>query len=416
MEVIIFYEHVSREYDGCVYISNALKSKYNINSKIFSIIFEYYDAVKYAKNHKVDMVIVPWLYDKKNYELSVPFIKLNKNLVVLNLHHEQIASDVSPNSVIPQDDVSKNNVIHLVWGEFFKELLIKNGVCKDLIFKTGSIRTDANYHTNINLDRNIIANRYGLDNKKKWILYSENRDWVWGNYQNVQKAYLDAGCSLEDFNTFYQETKASLKKTMEDINNLSNSFFEVFEIIYRSHPGTIVKDSFDSRIHIINYYSIYEWLKNVDVNIVSCSTTIFESDSCGIASFVDESHHMPNRFQTWGLCQYPKLQSLNELNEKLINENKIFLKKNKIYEQYIGIANGNIAEYIADIINSIANNKINYSNKIIKVSRIRYILKFFRCKAVKILYKHNLLEKIKISKMAIRMKNDIPSSWRKNIM
>ena len=411
MNIIVFYEHIARELDGCKSIINELENNYNVKAFNYSIIFEYYKALKIAKKTKIDMIIMPWLYSEKDYELVVPFVDLNPEVVIVNLHHEQIGSMISERLLIPKDETSKNSVIHLVWSEFFKELLIKSGVNEDLIFVTGNIRTDSiPKEIESETDRKQYGDLYDLDVKKKWILYSENRDWVWGNRENMEKVFLKSGCSKEDFENFFRESLASINKTIENIRSLEDDFFDSYEVIYRPHPGTKINNDIDSRIKILNKGSIYQWLKVVDANVVSGSTTIFESDLCGVPSFVDVSFFMNERFQAYGIYDYPKIRDFRELSQILILKNKEPDELTRKYEKYLGIADGNVSKRIAEQLNNLLEYEKpeSYKNKYLKVDKIRFIGKFLREKLIEFIVKKNLLDILNWPQYAIRMKADMP--------
>jgi hypothetical protein len=415
MNIIIFFEHIGRELYGCQKVSEYLIDKYDYKVSIYSIIFEYYDALSYAKENGIDLVVMPWMYSKRDYELVAPFIEINNDLVIINLHHEQIYSSISKDIIIPKNSYCKNNVIHFVWGENFKNELIKSGVDKDLIYVTGNIRTD------IVLDkfdkknsRLKYSEEFNLDTNKKWLLYSENRDWIWGNKENLLKVYTEAGCTEKDFEYFYRETATSLETTINDIKDLPDAFFDLFELIYRPHPGTTIQNSFDNRIKVISKYGIYDWLGVVDANIVSGSTTIFESDMLKVPSFVDSGYEIPEKFRTVGINKYPKINSLTEISNDSINETKMSLDFKKTYEYYLGSVDGKSGERTARIIDSILKHgNEKYIARKIPYNKLKFRLKYFREKAIRLIVCLNLLEILKRPRIAYRLKNDIPYVKRK---
>lgn len=410
MNIIIFYEHIVRELDGCNSIISEINKYDDLKAYKYSIIFEYYKALRFAKKEKIDMVIMPWLYSEKDYELVVPFIKLNPDVLIVNLHHEQVGSVISDGAVIPRDEVSRNSVIHFVWGENFRDILIEAGVNKELIFVTGNIRTDfVQTKAKAKEVRNQYSRDYGLDLSKKWILYSENRDWVWGNKDNMKKTYLSSGCSEDDFDGFYKESLESINTTIKDIQGLEDSFFEMFEIIYRPHPGALINNNIDKRINIINKGTIYEWLYIVDANIASGSTTVFESELCGVPTFTDISFYMDERYQTYGMYDYYKIKTLQDITNELLSEVKKSDEKTNIYEKYIGVVDGKVANRIAKQVSELLNTKVDtYSNCYVKVNKTRFYGKLVREKIIEFLYKKKILYKFNWPKYAIRMKEDIP--------
>lgn len=410
MKVLLFYEHITRELASCNRISSKIQDYEDAEVAIFSIVFEYYDAIRYARERGVDVVVMPWLYSDRDYELVMPFLKINSRIIVVNLHHEQIFSDISRNILLPKGNTCANNVIHLVWGDGFKNELVSIGVTPDLIYVTGNVRTDSIFESN-GIDRQYLSRHYGLDSGKKWVLYCENRDWIWANKNNMRFAYTEAGCLDSVFERFYMETVESLEASIKDIQGLGDAFFDHFELIYRPHPGTLLQETFDSRVHVIPEMTVYDWFRVVDANVVSSSTAVFESDMFGVASFIDNCQPVSEEFLAKGITEYPRIDSLAELTEGLITATKVELAEKKIFETYIGVADGECASRVAEVLREIyEEGNLSYSVGEVPINRSRYFLKYLREKAMKFVVLSNLLPIIKLPRLAYRMRNDIPYS------
>ena len=110
--VVIFYEILSREYLACDKIRTFLEEKHNYKVGVFSITYQYYDAVKFARKNGIDCVVMPWLRLKENYDLMAPFININKNVTICDFSHEQIASDETCELYIPSTIETKTKVFH----------------------------------------------------------------------------------------------------------------------------------------------------------------------------------------------------------------------------------------------------------------------------------------------------------------
>ena len=149
-ESITFYEHITRELASCNRISSKIQDYEDAEVAIFSIVFEYYDAIRYARERGVDVVVMPWLYSDRDYELVMPFLKINSRIIVVNLHHEQIFLTFLEYS-LPKGNTCANNVIHLVWGDGFKNELVSIGV-PNLIYVTGNVRTDSILSQTVSID------------------------------------------------------------------------------------------------------------------------------------------------------------------------------------------------------------------------------------------------------------------------
>lgn len=405
---MLFYQHINREKEACLSLKNELEKKSEVKIYIFSIDFEHYKVVNLCKKIKIDMIIMPWMYHDMNYELMQPFLRTNSNMYIINLHHEQIGSEMSYKILLPKGENAKNSVIHFVWGDFFSNKLLNSGVKKDFIFKTGNIRTDSIQKKIKN--RNILSSEFKLDYNKKWILFSENRGWVLSINETKEKDMLYMGYTIDEIEEYKKVTRESLELTMKEFNDLEDAFFDKYEIIYRSHPGTRAPQDINDRIKVIDKYSIYEWINAIDINVVWSSTTIFESDIKNIPSFVYEPIENPYKFKTAGLELYPKISRIVELDYISISDIKKDLAIKKIYQNYIGLVDGkSVYRTSLRIMNILDNSKsMEYKASILEYSKYRYYRRLNFQLITKLFVKLNILKILKYPRSAYDLINDIP--------
>lgn len=406
--VVLFYQHVVREYSSVMRLKEYLLLK-NMRVMVYSIDFEYVSAFKFAKKNPIDIIVTPWMYHRVNYEKFVPFLHYSPQLVLINLHHEQISSKLTEKILIPQSSEAKNCVYHFVWGDFFKTLLIDGGVYPHLIIKTGNMRNDEVFK--IQSSRSNFSEKYNLNSNKVWILFSDNRNWVdyWSEAEKAEQ--MSMGISEELLEENYIVTKKSFEITISELHDLGENFFEEYELIYRPHPGSQIKQGrFPKEIKVITEGTIYEWLNVVDVNVVWSSTTIFESDAMGVPSIVYEPIEHPDIFRTNGTEAYLKIQKLTDISQDSIQLAKKIQEENQNYKVFYGEIDGNATQRIADSIEDITNNRdtIMYQATIVcysKKAKTRAILFNFVTRAVIFLH---LFDIIKFPHSAWKQKNDIP--------
>lgn len=406
--IIIFYEHINREYEACLRLKNEIENSgahYSVH--LLSITFEYSKALKINKRNIIDMVILPWVYVDNDYKLLQPFLRKNKNLYIINLHHEQITSEVTDKALLPRGENARNSVIHFVWGEFFKEKLLDSKVNDNLIYITGNIRNDKLSLGSI--DKDELSKEFQLDINKKWILFSENRGWVLSNTERKDNHRLALGFSKDDLNERKILTQESLERTLNEFHELPDSFFKDHELIYRPHPGTEAPENIDCRIKIISKYSIYTWISAIDVNVVWSSTTIFESDIKGVPSIVYEPMEHPEKFKPYGINNYPKISKFEQINDELIKYYKDIIAPNKIFEKYIGLVDGKSVERAQKAITMILSEGVKgYNPKIIDYKKRKIFRKILFEFITKFFVKFNILEFIKYPNTAYALRNDIP--------
>lgn len=377
--IIIFYEILSREYFACQKIKIFLEQKFKYRVKIYSVIYEYTAAIDYAKKYGVDCIIMPWLRLKENYKDMVPFLNINPEIVLCDFSHEQIASEETDKLYIPNTPETKTKVYHFCWGNYFKNLLMENGILEKQSIVTGNVRLDFKYE--IQKDKTALAEKYELDEKKKWILFAEARDWVIDEYNFYVR--LSQGLDEQLEKESLEWNKKYLKEIYRQLNELDDKFFEKYELIYRPHPSCSNPSEITNKnVKITADYSIYEWLGNVDYYISSASTSAFEAESIGLPVVCFELKDMPKTFKTYGLDEYYQISNLNELNEDLFKKAKEFVNNKNVYEKYIGLSDGKNCERVADVVNELLNEEqkikhelFEFDKKQLKVRRIKEKIK-----------------------------------------
>lgn len=411
MNVIIFYEHLTREWKA----AQRLKERFQlagISVNIYSIIYERTIANFVALKYKPDIIFVPWFVDGTHEKILQPFIQLNPKVKVVNLHQEQISSPACEQCLYPKTEYTKNGSFHFVWGEYFKQRLIENGVNQDKIFVTGNIRNDEIYA--VSLKRKDLAQKFHLNSKKKWILFAENRGWlIQQNSEGAWKELKSRGMSCESIKEAMEYTKNSLTAFILEMQHLDEGFDKTFELIYRPHPGTMFTEVVSKCVHIINDESIYTWLNNVDLFLTCESTSIFEAELCGVPCARIDLVNEPETLKMPGVHQYPVVEHLNQINDKTIET----LQKNQrhstpIWNSYLGNADGNAVQRTVDYAM-----KLKCENNIIGISKLSMYERTRQMIYELVVYitdKTGLLYTLKTPKSAYGESRDIPFSKKNN--
>jgi len=404
MNIILFYQHITREYLSCCKLKEELEKELGAKVSIYSIDFEYFKAIKEHKKGKVDVIFMPWLAIRENYYFLMPFLKKNPKLITINLHHEQIGSKTSFDVLIPKDKILHNNIYHFCWGEFFAENLAKIGVSNDFIKINGNIRADQS--TLILKTKEELAKEFDLDKSKQWILFAESRDWIWTFGEEDILEMGKNNCDMNEVRTSIDVHKLYLLKTYEDFKKLPDKFFDKYEIIYRPHPGTVSPIKIDNRIKVNSKHSIYNWINACDIYMCSTSTSIFEAEMMGKVVMICERAEFPSQYQMFGLEKYYNINSILNLNDEEIKKAKEFNKK-PIYEDYIGKCDGN------NIKRTVSLTKQIFEERKLNMEYIKVPKKFFLRKRLyelvtKFTVKTGLFSKLKFPRSAYRERNDIP--------
>lgn len=406
MQIIILYQHISREYQACQGLKNALNQRANVKASVYSVDFEWSVAYLQAKKNGLDVLIVPWLYDEENYQLFYPFIKLNQNLIIFNLHHEQIACSSNECMLQPRSDGAKN-VFHCAWGDYFKSRLEISGVKSDKIFVTGNLRNDSAFLTN--KSKKDLAQEYGLDINKKWIIFAESRGWALKCDEKLMNYYVNTGVLRADMEERLQLDLKSLTAFVSQLNTLKDDFFKQYEFIYRPHPGTAAPKQLNSKVKIISSETIYSWLKASDLYLTWNSTSIFEADILNIPALLHEPISNSAKHRAHGLEKYETITSFEQISKELLENCLCKQKDKKIYEEYFGIVDGNATARLAQCIIGLDNKTNTNQNVAINKQNRNFIYRKICFELVTyILGKMRLLKKLKFPRSAFYQYNDIP--------
>lgn len=410
--IVFFYEHISREVDAIMHIVHTLLNHAEIELEVIvaQINIEWSDAVQYAKQSGVDAIILPSCYAAiPDCLWAKPFREINKQVAIVNFHHEQILTPFNKQAQLPQDEYAKNGCMHIAWADGFRESLSRIGVEEHLIRVTGNPRADLLLQKNIHANKALLAKRYHLDESKKWILFCENR---YGSAAAAIDAQAKNAVNRAiDKKTFIN--KMHLDEEAQNImycqmRSLPATFFEKYELIYRPHPGIESKYDLPNTIHVIQNESIGIWLKAIDMMLIWSSTSAFEADVLGVPVVRHEPIPNQAQFQPRGIDFYPCIHDLKDIDDKLISEVSLHNRSKKNFEINYGKVDGGSYARISDMILEAIDNpprlkvlpeKLNVKKEYAIFKTRNYISNF--------LWKRNLLQKLKWPKAGYVHKDEI---------
>lgn len=404
MNIILLYQHISRELYSIERLAEKIEKNGN-KAFIYSVDFEMDYAYKTAKRYKIDIVVSPWMYHTKNYEEFVYFIERNPEVIIVNLHSEQIYSMYSKPILLPTEGVASDSVFHFCWGENFKNLLLENGISDKLIRITGNIRNDELFSTKFSKEE--LAMKYDLDTEKKWILFAENRNFVKDKKISINKEHLCKGITVEKMEEREKIAAKSLEMTVKELNEIGSDFFDEYEFIYRAHPGFQGDMGITNKcIREISELSVYEWLNVSSACIVWNSTTAFESELFNVPVFVYSPIKVPQEYMTVGLDEYCQIDRI--LNFLKYDFDEVVERQNNVknYINYYGIVDGKAAERVEEELRTIYNNHEYYRAKVIP--RAKNYKSYMALILTRILVRLKLLDIIKIPHSSYLHKSDIP--------
>lgn len=383
----------------CQLIRKKLGCNKDLDIYVLSYHWEKIEALKVLKKKTVDFILIPFAYTEPDLEFYKKFYVKNPNLIIANLHHEELTCQIWDDLILPRDDMARNAVLHFVWTETFKQLLINAGVNSKLIYVTGNVRNDLAKISEI--DKVRLSQEFGLDSGKKWLLYAEHR------MPDKEAALLNFDNPEEK--KYYEEDVKSLEETLRQMENLDNEFFENYELIYRLHPGSNKTNLNSECIHIIKEYAIYDWFNCIDALIVSQSTTAFEADMNGLPVLFHNPFDTPDEYLMPGISRYYKIHELKEISEDLLETARNYEENKFIYKDYMGDNDGKNADRIVSCIKEL----LKTGNRELgclatEYSSFYYLKRFLRGKLFRLYKKSGLMNYLRKPAVFYYNQEDIP--------
>ncbi|MBR6525974.1 MAG: hypothetical protein IKT57_08370 [Clostridia bacterium] len=344
MNVIIFYEHLVREWNAVQQLKKALEEK-GARVKVYSLIFQRTEAILDSLAHHPDVIYMPWYNLELHEQILSPIVRKNP-VVIINQHQEQVGSPASEVQLIPNTEATKNGCYHFAWGKHFENLMLNNGVDASMIRVTGNVRNDAGKSKKPTISKQELAEAYNLDAGKKWILFAENRGWLsQRNSEKTMQELIAMGSTAEQLKASLTYETTGLQMLVDEMWKLDENFAAQYELIYRPHPGTQFEKAIPDCVHVLTDRSIYDWINVVDLFLTCESTSIFEAEMCGVPCATIDHVEKITENKMAGLPDYPRLNSLLDINDEWIAALKEEQQNREpIYQRYIGLVDGKACE------------------------------------------------------------------------
>ena len=275
IDVCILVEHVNRELESALLIKVYLE-KLGLSCEV--ICYSYFKYENFWR-YRPKLVIVHSCYSNGGLKSLIQF-RLKEAPVIINLHSEQIVNSVRRDVIVGQDE-AKDKIYHVSWGDVFTKSLLDAGVNTDAIIECGNPRLDFFKEGIVEqfvCSRKELALDYGLDENKKWALYSAN---------TMHLRRLDEKPGNPHWPQAIEVGTKSFHKIIEWIECFVKEVPDI-EFIYRPHPGEFkiidklkeLKQQY-SNFHIINEQAIRNWLYHCEFSGSWMSTSCVEASMFG---------------------------------------------------------------------------------------------------------------------------------------
>lgn len=282
IDVAIYYEHVVREYDTASFIQGYLEDR-GFSVRKFSVYYDYWRSIA---DYSPRLIIPNSCTNDKTVAKYTGYSDKRPYYKILNLHHEQVA---------PEEDFRKffyprgesRLTGHVSWSKGFTRFLEDAGVPDELIYRTGNPRWDP-YRPEMeefNVSREDLSKKFGIDPKKKWVLFAGN--FVYGT-RAVQKLRPIVEASLKEI----EDDRCAYLELLDWISFAMERLDEDVVFIYRPHPDEIITGLIEDirsrygNFRIIADMPLKDWILQSDQVMVWRSTSSIDSLIAGKPTFI----------------------------------------------------------------------------------------------------------------------------------
>lgn len=377
MNICIVYEMNNREFNNCVLLERELLRRGH-NVKICNKT----EDVNFFK--LFDVVMIPNSYRTSDVD-GYRYIFSPGNRIMVVYPCEQVVNRFLPDFYEHTTQNKVKHLPHLCWGEDYYSWINELGYDMSCTSIVGALQLDfcRPIFREIYSERQELANHYGLDNNKKWILFIS--DFVLMNELRFEQ-YINAGAldrkTLTKRRDFEEKSKNEILSWLITFLKENNDY----QVIYRKHPVEIlteemeqIRDESPDKFFLISELNIKEWIMNCDYVTTWNSTALIECYAADVKvgllrpySFSEEPAMNEYAFYS----HYQSITSYSEF-ENCIRKGLYEYNKDTIQEinQFYSILEVPTFVRIADAIEKIAmHSELIHKEKNYLLHRVSYCL------------------------------------------
>lgn len=324
VDVLLCIEHRDRELDIACALANELE-KNNLNVAICSTIFH---PVFSLLTVKPKIVITPSTAFGKGSIGELFYSLYGGTITFINLNYEQFISSWKGKYKTSAHPFSRENQIQLVWGEYFKSELIKNGTNEDNIYITGrpSLELVKNkYSCN---DKSDFSISYPAHHNKRVCFIALTDGLAFVSELKI-KNIVDGGANKEGLIQHIEYVKKNMHALFKEIAQEAEKHSEVLFVL-RPHPSVpeaayyelFIKLGIEisPNILVTKDENAFWWLSKSDLFVTNYSTLCLESKVLNVNTYIYEKFESSNVEDYWYTSTALKCNSLTEIlqtNEEL---------------------------------------------------------------------------------------------------
>lgn len=352
VDFILLFEHQARELQALCLL------KYELEKRGYSVKILYVKSWNWRAYRSV-VVVTPYLYNNKEYFEFSRFNKGNSNKII-NLQWEQVFNNDEDTIKFHMPKGLAQNVVHLAWGKYNKEQLIKYGVYDSLIFVTGNINMDfcCDKLKKIFKNKLEIANiykKYNLNNNNTWILFISSFSYT---DSFIVQMVNDTSLDKKRTSSFAQFSIESQKVILDWFDRLLKSRRDI-EIIYRPHPAELSNtrlkkfEQSHTNFKIISEETVQQWIRICEYSFTWFSTSIVDAFFMGKDCQILRPIKLENSEEVSIMNNAYKITEYNQFEKIISGAHREFPIDACVIKKYYGEMDGMAYVRVADVLQEI---------------------------------------------------------------
>lgn len=389
IEVLWLIEHIAREMDVACAVKCLAKARYGLEIEIRHV---YLHAAENMQKYRPKVVALHAFYNSQDLAIK-DYVARWPSAVFFDLAWEEIFYKGHLRMKAPADDFTRHRVIHHAWGDFFKRYLVQNGVEEKNVFLNGNpaYQLYLSPYNGYYRDKNWLAQKYGLDKNKRWIIVPENYRWAFINDGTIDWR-VSQGADRNELLGMREFARDSLCYLLKWCNETAKD--GRLEIIFRPKPVTMLTEMegfFNERVaeprsaglHFIKGESVREWILASDVVISSFSTTLIEAAIAGRPAYMVEPLPLSESFSADWYEYVPRIQNEAEFKTACLENTSPKLNSLKAWAEGEMLSNGDPISNLADFLYSLTRHSKVSVVRPVNFININNILRHLKTKGIK---------------------------------
>lgn len=331
VDILFCIEHFDREIEVAVELTRLLCQQ-NLSVGIASTIFDVYEI---ANKIKPRVVVTASTAFGKNSVGSLLYERYGDAIKFVNLNYEQFISSWKGDYKSTNSQFAKDQQIQLVWGEYYKNILIKAGFEKQNIHITGRPHLkylENKYYSTKSKSKQLLKS-VGLDINKRTVFVALTDGLAFASPEKIN--YIINQGAIKD--QLQESIKIVKRNLLELFRQIAKCDYQNVQFVLRPHPSVPVSKyenifklqlnlgQVPNNIAILKDYDAYTWLMISDTFVTNYSTLCIEAGALGVPTF---AFQIEGESLGKGVWYMNNIQTIDCINDSLELQNVEFEANN----------------------------------------------------------------------------------------